>query len=123
VGWSRLVCRSPEGPNESSPVRSAGLTFRKSDPSRMGRSKADEARPLRETGKQTVLSSLPGRTSPFLYHFPALRTGLLSLSRCGAELEPKQTDAAETEAGRHRLGGDDSKRTRRSATDLEKKGA
>jgi hypothetical protein len=28
----------PEGPNESSPVRSAGLAFRKSDPSRTGRS-------------------------------------------------------------------------------------
>jgi len=26
----------PEGPNESSPARSAGLAFRKSDPSRTG---------------------------------------------------------------------------------------
>ena len=55
----------PQGPDESSPVRSAGLAFLKSYPSR----------------------TVTGRV--FLLHFPALRTGLLSLSP--SETSPHRT--------------------------------
>jgi hypothetical protein len=55
----------PEGPNESSPVRSAGLAFGKSDPSRTGRSTALYPRETAGERPSRTLSSLAGRTLSF----------------------------------------------------------
>ncbi len=64
----------PEGPYESSPVRSAGLVSKKSGPSRMGRSTpphACETTPERPGAKRF---DRPGRTS-LLHHVPPLVLG------------------------------------------------
>jgi hypothetical protein len=56
----------PKGPGESSPVRSAGLAFLKSDPSRTGRlTNPGKRYGARGTKRQTFLSSLAGRTCLF----------------------------------------------------------
>ncbi len=83
---SRLVRRSQEGEGGRDSMKVAQyevLGWRSKKGTRPGR---DDRGLLtlvklhtREPGARTLLSSLPGRTS-FLHYFPALRTGLLSLS-------------------------------------------
>jgi RNA polymerase sigma-70 factor, ECF subfamily len=79
---SRLVRRSPTvpaGPNESSPVRSAGLAFRKpARPGRDDRQLLAVVKPHPSDQEPTFRSSLAGRPSSLLV-LPALRTGLLSI--------------------------------------------
>src|ERR1700741_1383452 len=78
----------PQGPGESSPVRSAGLAFLKRYPSRTGT--IDQCwQSLSGVGDQKPdVFFRPCRDARvFLQLFPALRTGLLSLSPSGTSLQ------------------------------------
>ena len=71
----------PEGRNESSPVRSAGLAFRKSDPSRTGRSTGARAREPGCDRPGTQHSDRPWRDGHLLlprFRAPNALAGLLS---------------------------------------------
>jgi hypothetical protein len=81
----------PEGPSESSPVRSAGLALRKGDPSRTGRSMVAytcEFRCERLTVEPFYRPYRDGHL--FLNHHPALRTGLLSHGPSGTAFDDKK---------------------------------
>jgi hypothetical protein len=74
--------QSRKGPDESSPVRSAGLAYFKRRPSRR-----DDRwflvilkSPRDQEPNVSIVPCACGTDISFLHHFPALRTGLLSLS-------------------------------------------
>ncbi len=73
----------PQGPDESSPVRSAGLAFLKNiRPGRDDRQMLAIAEPRAKSKAECFYRPLRDGLV-FLFHFPALRTGLLSLSPSG----------------------------------------